>query len=249
MESMNFDFQVILLVATIIFGLTWLIGHFTSRKDASAVEFSKALFPILLLVFLLRSFVFEPFRIPSGSMMPTLVKGDFILVKKYAYSLRFPITNNPFLTITEPQRGDVVVFNFPCDPSIKYIKRLVGLPGDEIVYKDKQLLINDELMPYRFQEVFKHPRQYGSHIYQENFRDEQHQILIAPSRRGVEGEYTVPEGHYFMMGDNRDNSMDSRYDCPGFVPWNHFVGTATRIWFNWDFENAPEWQRIWQTIE
>jgi signal peptidase I len=104
-------------------------------------------------------------------------------------------------------------------------------------------------MPYRFQEVYKHPRQYGSHVYQENFRDEQHQILLTPSRRNVEGEYTVPEGHYFMMGDNRDNSADSRYDCPGFVPWNHFVGTATRIWFNWDFENAPEWQRIGQKIE
>ena len=246
---MNFDFQAILFIITIIFGLIWLIGNFTSRKDASVVEFSGALFPILLLVFLLRSFVFEPFRIPSGSMMPTLVKGDFILVKKYAYSLKYPITYKSFLTISEPQRGDVVVFNFPCDISIKYIKRLVGLPGDEIVYRDKQLFINGELMPYRFQEVYRHPRQYGAHIYQENFKEEQHQILITPSRRNLEGEYTVPEGHYYVMGDNRDNSKDSRYDCPGFVPRDHFVGTATRIWFNWDFENAPEWKRIGQTIE
>ena len=191
MESMNFDFQAILFIVTIILGLIWLIGHFTSRKDASVVEFAGSLFPILLLVFLLRSFVFEPFRIPSGSMMPTLVQGDFILVKKYAYSLRFPITNKSFYTIAEPERGDVVVFNLPSDPSIKYIKRLVGLPGDEIVYRDKQLLINDELMPYRFKEVYRHPRQYGAHVYQENFKDEQHQILISPSRRNLEGEYST----------------------------------------------------------
>ena len=108
--------------------------------------------------------------------MPTLVKGDFILVKKYAYSLKFPITNKSFFTIAEPQRGDVVVFNLPSDPSIKYIKRLVGLPGDEIVYKNKELIINDELMPYRFEEVYRHPRQYGAHVYKEDYRDEQHQI-------------------------------------------------------------------------
>ena len=246
---MIFDFQAILFLITMVFGAIWLVGHFFLEKDSNVVEFSRGLFPLLLIVFTLRAFVFEPFRIPSGSMMPTLIKGDFILVKKYAYGLRWPITNKVFFSTSKPERGDVVVFNLPSDPSIKYIKRLVGLPGDKVIYRDKQISINGELIPNKYQSVYKHPRQYGAHVYEEDFAGKKHLMLLVPTKKGLEGQYTVPSDHYFLMGDNRDNSKDSRYSSPGFVSDTYLVGTATKIWFNWDFENTPNWNRVWQTIE
>jgi signal peptidase I len=246
---MNFDFQAILFFIVLSLGLIWLVGHFYNKKDHSIIELSGALFPILLVVFILRSFVFEPFRIPSGSMMPTLVKGDFILVKKYAYDLRLPVTNRSFWNTNELKRGDVVVFDYPCDTSIKYIKRLIGLPGDEISYKNKQIKINGDLLANKFQYVYKNTKQYGAHVYEESIGKNTHLALLTPSRRGKEGVFEVPKGHYFFMGDNRDNSKDGRYDCPGYVPRNHIVGKATTIWFNWDFSSLPEWNRIGKSID
>jgi len=246
---MNFDFQAILFFIVLSLGLIWLIGYFYNKKSHSIVELSSALFPILLIVFILRSFIFEPFRIPSGSMMPTLVKGDFILVQKYAYDLRMPVTNRSFWSTNELKRGDVVVFDYPCDTSIKYIKRLIGLPGDEIRYKNKQISINGDSLINKFQYVYKNTKQYGAHVYEENIENKKHLALLTPSRRGREGVFEVPEGHYFFMGDNRDNSKDSRYDCPGFVPRDHIVGKATTIWFNWDFSSLPEWNRIGTSID
>ena len=246
---MIFDFQTILFFIILFFFLIWVVGRFFLKKKSSLIELSEALVPILFLIFLLRSFIFEPFRIPSGSMMPTLEKGDFIIVRKYAYDLRLPVTGKSLKTTNEPQRGDVVVFLFPCDPSIKYIKRLVGLPGDEINYNNKELTINGTKVKSKYQSVFKDPKQYGSHIYEETFDGENHSLLLIPSRRGREGSFTVPDGQYFYMGDNRDNSKDSRYECPGFVSRDLFVGRATRIWFNWDFNSFPEWKRIGDKIE
>ena len=181
--------------------------------------------------------------------MPTLEKGDFIIVRKYAYDLRLPVTGKSLTTTNAPQRGDVVVFLFPCDPSIKYIKRLVGLPGDEINYNNKELTINGTKVKSKYQSVFKDPKQYGSHVYEETFDEGNHSLLLIPSRRGREGSFSVPDGQYFFMGDNRDNSKDSRYECPGFVSRDLFVGRATRIWFNWDFSSFPKWERIGDKIE
>ena len=214
---MIFDFQTILFFIILFLSLIWVVGRFFLKKKSSLIELSEALVPILLLIFLLRSFIFEPFRIPSGSMMPTLEKGDFIIVRKYAYDLRLPVTGKSLKTTNEPQRGDVVVFLFPCDPSIKYIKRLVGLPGDEINYNNKELTINGTKVKSKYQSVFKDPKQYGSHVYEETFDEGNHSLLLIPSRRGREGSFSVPDGQYFFMGDNRDNSKDSRYECPGFV--------------------------------
>ena len=206
---MIFDFQTILFFIILFFFLIWVVGRFFLKKKSSLIELSEALVPILLLIFLLRSFIFEPFRIPSGSMMPTLEKGDFIIVRKYAYDLRLPVTGKSLKTTNEPQRGDVVVFLFPCDPSIKYIKRLVGLPGDEISYNNKELTINGTKVKSKYQSVFKDPKQYGSHVYEETFDEGNHSLLLIPSRRGREGSFSVPDGQYFFMGDNRDNSKDS----------------------------------------
>ena len=246
---MIFDFQTILFFIILFLSLIWVVGRFFLKKKSSLIELSEALVPILLLIFLLRSFIFEPFRIPSGSMMPTLEKGDFIIVKKYAYDLILPVIGKSLKTTNEPKRGDVVVFLYPCDPSIKYIKRLVGLPGDEITYNNKELTINGIKVKSKYQTVYKDPKQYGSHVYEEIIDEGNHSLLLTPSRRGREGSFSVPDGHYFFMGDNRDNSRDSRYECPGFVPRDHIVGTATRIWFNWDFSTFPEWNRIGDKIK
>ena len=182
-------------------------------------------------------------------MMPTLERGDFILVNKFAFNIRMPLTGKTIFTNKEPKRGDVLVFDFPCDRDIKYIKRLIGLPGDEITYRNKQLTINGKSIISSYDSVFKDLKQYGSHVYNESINGIDHQLLLTPSRRGREGIYTVPEGSYFVMGDNRDNSTDSRFDCPGFVPTDHIVGSATRIWFNWDFSTMPKWRRIGDKIK
>lgn len=246
---MIFDFQTILFFITLFLGLSWLIGKRILKKDSEFYEVCGAMFPILLLIFLFRSFAYEPFRIPSASMMPTLERGDFILVNKFAFNIRMPLTGKTIFTNKEPKRGDVLVFDFPCDRDIKYIKRLIGLPGDEIAYRNKQLTINGESIISSYDSVFKDPKQYGSHVYNESINGIDHQLLLTPSRRGREGVYTVPEGSYFVMGDNRDNSTDSRFDCPGFVPTDHIVGSATRIWFNWDFSTMPKWSRIGDKIK
>jgi signal peptidase I len=231
---MIFDFQTILFFITLFLGLSWLIGKRILKKDSEFYEVCGAMFPILLIIFLFRSFAYEPFRIPSASMMPTLEKGDFILVNKFAYNIRMPLTGKTIFTNKEPKRGDVLVFDFPCD---------------RVVYRNKQLKINGESIISSYDSVFKDPKQYGSHVYNETIDGIDHRLLLTPSRRGREGTYTVPEGTYFVMGDNRDNSTDSRFECPGFVPSDHVVGSATRIWFNWDFSTFPKWNRIGDKIK
>jgi len=206
----------------------------TERKEPLLVDYARSFFPIFLFVLLLRAFVVEPFRIPSGSMMPTLLVGDFILVNKYSYGLRMPVTKTKLVEIDEPKRGDVVVFRYPRDPKVDYIKRLVGLPGDRIAYRDKKLYVNGKLMPQKpvgWYEPVGSGEDFGPGC----------QVL-------ARGEVKVPEGHYFMMGDNRDNSNDSR--CWGFVPESNLVGKAFVIWLSIDW-NRPgifDWSRIGQTI-
>jgi signal peptidase I len=199
----------------------------------------------------LRSFVAEPFRIPSGSMMPTLLVGDFILVNKFAYGLRLPVLDTKIVAIGEPQRGDVVVFRYPEDPSVDYIKRVVGVPGDRVAYRNKILYINGQAMAQTpigsYVGVGSGVSSSGADLREEDLVGVRHRILVRPGANGVEGEMVIPEGHYFMMGDNRDNSKDSRYFGP--VPEGNLVGKAFMIWMNWDgAAGGVDWKRLGETI-
>ncbi|HWK62437.1 MAG TPA: signal peptidase I [Eoetvoesiella sp.] len=213
------------------------------------IEYCVSFFPVILFVFVLRSFVVEPFRIPSGSMLPTLENGDLILVNKFEYGLRLPIIDKKVLPIGEPKRGDVLVFRYPVDPSVDYIKRVVGVPGDVVLYQNKTLYINgQEIQHTRDGDYFEPDRSAYVGRYSEQLGTVKHDILLNKQARqdfmpisdypyrnnceylGNGVRCTVPPGHYFMMGDNRDNSLDSRYW--GFVPEQNIVGRAFFIWMN-----------------
>lgn len=257
---MAFDLELFLVVGTAVTGLLWLGDAFIwgrARRHALArlsaegggeadvratglaepwyTEYSRSFFPVLLAVLVLRSFVAEPFRIPSGSMMPTLLVGDFILVNKFAYGLRLPVLNTKFLGTGTPDRGDVVVFRFPAHPDTDYIKRVVGLPGDRVSYYNKTVYVNGEPMVQELLGPYEGAGGGEGRLLKlrERLGAVEHDILIMPGRPNVEGEYVVPAGHYFVLGDNRDNSNDSRFW--GFVPEANLVGKAFMIWMNWDF--------------
>ena len=250
-------FETILVALTALTGLVWLLdklffakrraegGLLDETREPVIVDYSKAFFPILALVLGLRSFVAEPFRIPSSSMMPTLLIGDFILVNKFAYGLRWPITNRKFIDIGEPERGDVVVFRPPQHPREDWIKRVVGLPGDTIGYHDNKVSINGRELPYRVEAVYQGVGQgrdaTGAMRLTEGLPGHPHFVLRRDdtpfSFRG-EGDWTVPAGHYFVMGDNRNNSEDSRFW--GFLPEANLRGKAMIVWMNWD-RDADHW--------
>lgn len=262
---MDFDFALILVVLTFLSGLIWLYdrillapkrsarvkaaqiqagGELPSQaltelnRESGWIDTGRSVFPVLLLVLLLRSFLVEPFQIPSGSMLPTLKVGDFILVNKFHYGLRLPVLNTKFVSVHVPERGDVVVFKYPKQPAINYIKRVVGLPGDTIRYQDKTLYINGvaqdktllaQLPPSRPQRM----------VFEEVLDGVDHQIFNDLPRPALNNEWVVPAGHYFMMGDNRDNSNDSRYW--GFVPDELLVGKAFAVWMHWPtFFSIPQ---------
>jgi signal peptidase I len=279
---MNLDFAAILVLATLVTGGIWLLDalFFARRRrvpeqasgdkraaireephpgarEPVIVEYARSFFPVILVVLLLRSFVVEPFRIPSGSMMPTLLVGDFILVNKFAYGLRWPVLNRKFLNLGEPQRGDVAVFRYPAAPSVDYIKRIVGVPGDLIDYQDKVLYVNGEPQAQKrvggYTGVGSGTRETGSTEGAERIGVVEHPILVHPMapdfapgcRELAAGPLRVPPGQYFVMGDNRDNSNDSR--CWGFVPEQNLVGKAFAIWMNWDMARNGfpiDWSRI-----
>lgn len=254
------DFALIMFTLLVLTGSIWLLDIYLLRARRGAgvaepwwIEYAKSFFPVILLVFLLRSFLVEPFKIPSGSMIPTLQVGDFILVNKFTYGIRLPIINKKIIALNEPQRGDVMVFHYPENPSMDYIKRVVGLPGDEIVYRNKRLWVNGEEQlrqpdgDYNYVESglqFVHAER-----YLERLGTKTHALLLNPEMPSLhfagvvefpfrqncsyneEGlRCIVPAGHYFMLGDNRDNSRDSRYW--GFVPDDMIVGKAFFIWMN-----------------
>jgi signal peptidase I len=255
---MSFDFSLMLVVLTFLSGAIWAIDvSFLRQRRADArkekepvvVEYARSFFPILLIVLIVRSFLFEPFRIPSSSMVPTLLVGDFIFVNKFEYGLRLPVVNTKIVEIGEPQRGDVVVFRLPADPATNYIKRLVGLPGDTVRYQNRQLFINGEPVNAEPLGAYTEDSQPGALLYNEHLGDVAHNILLMPGRRSLEGTFEIPTGHYFMMGDNRDNSRDSRYQGVGIIPENKVVGKAVRIWMNWSFPNMPRWSRIGNAIK
>jgi signal peptidase I len=289
------DFSAVLLAITVLTGAVWALDALLLRpqraaaaraagRDVSAlpepgtVDYARSFFPVALVVLLLRSFIFEPFRIPSDSMMPTLLDGDFIIVNKYAYGLRLPVINRKIVNVGAPQRGDVVVFRWPVDPSTNFIKRLVGLPGDHVEVHDNLIIVNGKPVPF-----YVGTQRYNDGCYvnmslaHERLDHHEHQAIFCPvaidrqpllpgcNRSGVRGYVCgdedapgssrmapfvgdVPRGHYLMMGDNRDNSDDGR--SWGYVPEANLVGRATRIWFNWDPRRAggPVWSRIGSAI-
>ena len=250
------NFALFLLTLLVVTGLVWLLDKFVLRKRRPAeakmpwwIEYSVSFFPVILIVFLLRSFLVEPFKIPSSSMVPTLLVGDFILVNKFTYGIRLPVVNRKIVELNSPQRGDVMVFRYPEDRSLDYIKRVVGLPGDRIEYRNKRLLVNGQAVATRqVDDYLSRERMQFSRRYVEALGDAQHEILLDDDAPPVmlpgrsfpfsgNCNYntfglacTVPPGHYFMMGDNRDNSSDSR--VWGFVPDENIVGRAFFIWLN-----------------
>jgi signal peptidase I len=297
LASERLDFNALLVLATVVAGLTWLLDHWvfaparahsargTGRDPGSqpvplTVDYARSLLPVVLIVLVVRSFIFEPFRIPSDSMMPTLLDGDFILVNKFAYGLRLPLLDTTIVPIGEPKRGEVVVFHYPPDPAINYVKRVVGLPGDRVRVVSDQLIINGLPIALvdngRFDDGCYHNMRLstevlGTHQHQTlscrtpaeivapptascNRRSERNYECDEPTVPGLRDasdsdEVVVPPGQYLMIGDNRDNSRDSRYW--GFVREKLLVGKAMRIWFNWDLQRSggPNWSRIGQRIE
>jgi len=260
---MPIDFSLILVVATAIAGVIWGLDVIwwrrrreaevesgaVSAKEPVIVEYARSFFPVLFIVLVVRSFLFEPFRIPSSSMMPTLLVGDFIFVNKFTYGLRLPVVNQKVWELGEPERGDVVVFRLPADPSINYIKRLVGLPGDTVMYRNRRLYINGKIVESESAGKYKGESQRGALLYNETLGNVNHEILLTTDRpRSLEGTFIVPAGYYFMMGDNRDNSRDSRYPGVGIIPDANVVGKAVRIWMNWSFPKMPRWSRIGKKI-
>lgn len=270
------NFALILFILLLVSGALWALDHFVASKRRSVgakspwwVEYGASFFPVILVVFCLRSFVVEPFKIPSGSMIPTLLVGDFILVEKFAYGLKDPVTNTKFLETGEPKRGDVVVFKYPLDTRVDYIKRVVGMPGDRVIYRNKELMIRPKCDEQEgktcpgFQKLDVKFEQRGEFSqmgipldrYTEQLGDVSHETLRNPLMPDLvdryyrqpgtyPDEWVVPEGHYFVMGDNRDNSTDSRFW--GFVPEQNLVGKAVAIWISFEFEreegsSLPSW--------
>ena len=277
---MRFDFPTIMVLLVFATGLIWALdaAFFAPRRrlvepepdkpgDPSGsgepailvepretprlVEYARSFFPIFLIVLILRSFVAEPFRIPSGSMMPTLHIGDFILVNKFTYGIRLPVLDRKLIELGTPKRGDIIVFRSPENPATPFIKRVVGVPGDHISYYNKVLYINGEAADQDVRGEYvgtgSGTKWSGASMRDENLDGHIHKILIQPRMPTVEGKTVVPEGNYFVLGDNRDNSRDSRFW--GTVPDELLIGRAFLIWMNWDWRHRDFWKRIgWERI-
>lgn len=252
---MGLNFEVLLVVATMMTGLLLIIGRLLGQRARTSaggqerwwIDFSRSVFLVLLAVLVIRSFVVEPFRIPSGSMLPTLLPGDFILVSKFSYGVRLPVNHAEVIPVGAPERGDLAVFRYPLNPAENYIKRVVALPGDRVLSRGGRLTVNGE-------EVARGPERLESvgslgtlPLAQETLDGRSFDVVVANSesclRYGVREEFVVPEGQYFTIGDNRSNSADSR--CWGAVDQQHLVGRAFFIWMSWDsVERRIAWDRV-----
>lgn len=252
---MNFDFAFYLTLAVVVAGVISLVDLLffkrrrpTGKKAPMVIEYARAFFPVLLVVWVMRSFIIQPYRVPTGSLEPTVMPGDFIAVEQFAYGLRLPAMNQKIIPIGEPKRGDIALFRWPKDPSIVFVKRVIGLPGDHVVYKNKILTINGKEAKQKllFKAYDENEWGYKRPVYvkQEDLGGVNHNIYVQPYG-GEMGDYNlvVPKGEYFMMGDNRDNSDDSRQW--GFVPEKDLIGKAFGIWMSWDpIHHAIRWNRI-----
>lgn len=250
----DIDFGLVLFLLIVLTGVTALLDRFwfVARRSTAAdafvdeqetkelakvamlseplsVEYSKSFLPVLVIVFVLRSFLVEPFTIPSGSMLPTLDIGDYILVNKFAYGVRLPVIGTKLADLGDPQRGDVMVFKYPENPRINYIKRVIGVPGDVIKYQNKKLTINGEEVTTKFIRKVP-PSDPIWRVSEENLDGVLHEIQVSTAGDLGGGQWVVPQGHYFAMGDNRDNSRDSR--AWGFVPDHNLVGKAFAVWMH-----------------
>lgn len=235
---MNLDLEFFLLAATVVTGGIVLanrliLGKIPKDERHWLHDIACSFFPILLIVIALRSFVVEPFRIPSGSMMPTLEIGDFILVNKYTYGLRFPVSNTEILELGSPHAGDIAVFRYPNNPKQDFIKRIIGTPGDLVEYRNKKLYINGRRVPQTYRGDYKKSA-IALRTMRETLNNNDYDTLVYPDAYTPPGRWRVPYGHYFVVGDNRDNSNDSR--VWGFVPRENLVGKAFLIWFNLRFD-------------
>ncbi|MCP5145711.1 MAG: signal peptidase I [Gammaproteobacteria bacterium] len=268
---MNWDFSLILVILTLVSGIIWAVDsiQFAPRRrmeraaagvtlDEGAeepvpllVDYARSFFPIFLIVLLLRSFLVEPFRIPSASMVPTLLEGDFILVNKFTYGIRLPVVNTKIIDIGSPQRGDVMVFRPPHQPQTPYIKRVIGVPGDTVSYRDHQLYVNGQAIGFTPLGTYVGTGASFSPsvraLLEEDLLGVKHQMLHDAGRSRLEQtELVVPDGYYFMMGDNRDNSLDSR--AWGLVPDRNLIGKAFMIWMHWEGKLRFDFGRIGTAI-
>lgn len=256
----HIDFPFILTALVVITGLVAILDiiFFAKRRQNQTketpyiIEFSRSFFPALLLVWLIRSFIIQPYRVPTGSLEPTVLPGDFIAVKQFSYGLRVPVINTKVAPIGAPKTGDIALFHWPVDTSKLFVKRVIGVPGDHIVYKNKTLTINGKEMNQDYigkatdieqdglTSVVDHKIEYLNGI--------KHDIFVKPEVFDpVDIDVVVPQGHYFMMGDNRDDSDDSR--SWGFVPESYLVGQAFGIWMSWDSQNHNvRWNRIGKAV-
>jgi signal peptidase I len=249
-------FSLLAVAGVILLVEVWILKPMRAPTDGAGtvveplfVHYARSFFPVILAVLIVRSFVFEPFRIPSASMMPGLVDGDFIFVDKFSYGLRLPILHLKMLPIGEPQRGDVIVFRSPSNPSINLIKRLVGLPGDHIVVHDNRVSINGTIVPLSADGTYSGGFGFsGSALALEKFENAEHVVMFAGNRQATDFDGVVPPGQYFFMGDNRNDSEDSRFQKVGFVAEDNLVGHARRIWLNWRFTDWPNLRRIGMRI-
>lgn len=250
------NFALILLVLSVVTGVIYLLDVvlFAKRredtdKQSKIIEYSRSFFPVFIIVLLLRSFLVEPFRIPSGSLEPTLLVGDFVAVNKFAYGLRLPVWEKKVVKINNPKTGQIAVFRWPPDPSYDYIKRVIGTPGDKIEYKNKVLSVNGKTMPQKFIEnTIDESSGKVVKKMQENLNGIKHYIYINDETKAHDFSITVPKGKYFMMGDNRDDSADSRYW--GYVDDEYLRGQAFLVWMSWNgAKDRIRWSQIGKLIK
>jgi signal peptidase I len=250
---MNFAFWLVILsfftgIIYLLDVLIWAPKRKSKQKPSRIIEFSRSFFPVFFIVLLLRSFLVEPFRIPSGSLEPTLLVGDFLAVNKFSYGLRLPVLEKKILPIANPKTGEIAVFRWPPDPSYDYIKRVIGVPGDHVSYHNKVLTINGKQMTQTFIE-YTTDESSGKAVakYREDLNGVQHDIFVRPDVAAVDFDVEVPAGHYFMMGDNRDDSADSRFW--GFVADKYLRGKAFLIWMSWNGQtDMVRWSRLGHLI-